>query len=140
MKHPHLLLYLSLPLILLLAYTGLSKLQDLEGFQQALLKQPLPESLHQPLGWLLPLSEVVAALLLVWKPRRPYGWWLAFGLMTAFTLYVGLILSGAFGYVPCSCGGILERMSWEAHLLLNASAWLLSLLGLHASQGSSTQT
>ncbi|WP_017733380.1 MauE/DoxX family redox-associated membrane protein [Nafulsella turpanensis] len=131
MKHPHRLLYLSLPLILLLAYTGISKLLDLKQFSQDLLSQPLPDSLHPLLVWLLPAAELGAALLLAWKPQRPFAWWPAFGLMGMFTLYTVLILSGAFAYVPCSCGGMLESLSWKEHLLVNSFFCFLSLSGLY---------
>ena len=123
-------LYLSLPLIMLFVYTAVSKLQDLEGFRQAMLNQPLPEGLTVPLVWAVPLGELLAAGLLLYRPLQLWGFALASLLMGLFTGYTGLILLGQFSFVPCSCGGMLESLSWEQHLPVNSFFWILSLAGL----------
>jgi putative oxidoreductase len=130
MKRKDHLLYLALPLIGLFAYTAFSKLLTPEAFRKAMLNQPLPETMSHLLVWLLPLTELAVAGLLLYPPWRRWGFALASGLLTGFTAYTGLILSGYFGYVPCSCGGLLEQLSWEQHLWVNLLFWGLSLCGL----------
>lgn len=130
MKRHDNLFYLSLPLIMLFAYTAVSKLQDVALFRKTMLNQPLPEYLGSQLVWAVPLLELAAVALLLYRPLRLPGFALASLLMGLFTGYVILILLGQFGYIPCSCGGILESLSWEQHLLLNALFWMLSLWGL----------
>ncbi|WP_224995050.1 MauE/DoxX family redox-associated membrane protein [Cesiribacter sp. SM1] len=131
MKTKDRLLYLSLPLIMLFAYTALSKLLAPEAFRRAMLNQPLPEAFSHQLVWLLPLAELLTAGLLLYPPLQKWGFALATGLMTSFTSYVCLILLGYFDYVPCSCGGMLEQLSWEQHLGVNLLFWALSLYGFY---------
>ncbi|EMR00915.1 MauE/DoxX family redox-associated membrane protein [Cesiribacter andamanensis] len=123
------LLYLSLPLIGLFAYTALSKLLAPEVFREALLNQPLPEGLSLSLVWAIPLAELLAVGLLLYAPWRKWGFVLSGGLMLLFTGYVSLVVLGYLGERPCSCGGILERLSWEQHLLVNLLFYTLSLWG-----------
>lgn len=117
-------------LIVLFIYTASSKLLDIAAFRKQMMNQPLPEAIRQNLVWLVPLSETTASIFLIIKPLRLYGFLLAFLLMLAFTLYVSLILAKAFAYIPCSCGGILNTLSWEAHLILNIVFTLLALAGV----------
>lgn len=131
MKQRHdLLFYLSLPLIILFAYTAVSKLQDMEGFRKAMLNQPLPEWLADQLAWVVPLAELLAAGLLLYRPLQVWGFVLASLLMGAFTGYALLIILEQFPFIPCSCGGMLESLSWEQHLLVNSLFLILSLSGL----------
>ncbi|GGG18906.1 MauE/DoxX family redox-associated membrane protein [Pontibacter amylolyticus] len=106
-------------LILLFFYTALSKLLDLQAFQGQLVLQPFPAGWESVLLWALPLTELLVCVLLFFPRTRQQGLYLATLLMSIFTLYVALILSRAFGYIPCSCGGVLERMDWETHLVFN---------------------
>ena len=123
----------SLPLIGLFAYTALSKLQAPDVFLKAMLNQPLPEWLSSPLVWAIPLLEGLAVFLLLYRPLRLWGFLLSSGLMLLFTGYVLLILQGSFGYVPCSCGGMLEGLSWEQHLWVNLFFLAVSLWGFFKS-------
>jgi len=117
-------------LIILFIYTASSKLLDIAAFRKQMLNQPLPETLRQNLVWLVPLSEITTSIFLIIKPLRLYGFVLAFLLMLAFTLYVSLILAKAFAYIPCSCGGILNTLSWEVHLIFNIVFTILALAGI----------
>lgn len=129
MKSNGIILIVSTLLVLLFAYTGLSKLLDFESFRGQMLNQPLPQAIRSLLVWAVPLAELVTVGLLVIKPFRLMGLVSSLLLMTGFTLYVGLVLSDAFDYVPCSCGGIMESLSWEAHLIVNILFLLMALTG-----------
>lgn len=107
-------------LILLFLYTALSKLLDLQAFRGQLVLQPFPAGWDSVLLWALPVTELLACTLLFFPRTRLQGLYLASLLMSVFTLYVALILTRAFGYIPCSCGGVLEQMNWETHLVFNA--------------------
>lgn len=117
-------------LIILFIYTASSKLLDIAAFRKQMLNQPLPETLKQNLVWLVPVSKITTSIFLIIKPLRLYGFVLAFLLMLAFTLYVSLILAKAFAYIPCSCGGILNTLSWEVHLIFNIVFTILALAGI----------
>ncbi len=114
-------------LVILFAYAGASKLADPREFSRQLYQQPLPESWVPYLTYGLPLLELVIALSLLLPGLRSYGLFFYAGLMSAFTLYIALILLGVFERVPCSCGGVLSRLDWPAHLIFNACFLLLSL-------------
>lgn len=121
---------IAILLIVLFIYTASSKLLDIAAFRKQMLNQPLPETLKQNLVWLVPVSEITTSIFLIFKRLRLYGFLLAFLLMLAFTFYVSLILAKAFSYIPCSCGGILNTLSWEAHLIFNIVCTLLALAGI----------
>jgi putative oxidoreductase len=130
MKSNCVILIVSTLLILLFTYTAVSKLLEFDTFKGQMLNQPLPKFLSSQLVWAVPLAELVTAGLLVIKPFRLIGLCCALLLMTGFTLYVALVLFHVFERVPCSCGGIMESLSWEGHLIVNALFWLMALIGV----------
>ena len=130
MKSNGIILIVSTLLVLLFAYTAVSKLVDSETFRGQMLNQPLPETISGQLVWAVPLAELVTAGLLIIKPFRLIGLCCALLLMTGFTLYVALVLFHAFERVPCSCGGIMGSLSWEGHLVVNTLFWLMALAGV----------
>ncbi len=54
--------------------------------------------------------------------------------MASFTVYIGLVLTGLFGRVPCSCGGVLSSLGWEAHFLFNVCILALAVIGVYGLQ------
>ncbi|WP_407637169.1 MauE/DoxX family redox-associated membrane protein [Daejeonella oryzae] len=51
-------------------------------------------------------------------------------LLIQFTIYIILIMLNVFGRIPCSCGGILEEMSWGQHLVFNLFFLLLTIIAI----------
>ena len=49
---------------------------------------------------------------------RFFGLFAAYTLMAMFTAYIYIILNFS-AFVPCSCGGVLENMTWNQHLVFN---------------------
>ena len=60
---------------------------------------------------------------------RIWGFKLASGLFLLFTGYVALVLTGIFGRIPCSCGGIVSTLGWWEHLVLNIVLLVTAILG-----------
>jgi membrane protein implicated in regulation of membrane protease activity len=116
-------------LIVLWVYAATSKLTDVNVFTEQLKRQPIPESAVGILIWILPAGELIIALLLSSIKTRTYGLLLSLILMTVFTLYVGLALSGAYGSIPCSCGGIFFFLQWKGHLVFNTVVTLAAFIG-----------
>lgn len=106
-------------LVLLLVYTGLSKLVHHNRFVFELKLQPIPTSAIIWLSWLLPFTELFIAASLFFYHFRVYGLFAALILMIGFTSYTSLILLNSFKVIPCSCGGIISLMSWKQHLIFN---------------------
>lgn len=115
--------------ILLFVYTAINKLIARTKFEVVLKKSPLLEGYAGEVSWLLPVAEIIVSCLLLFPTMRKYGLYGAAILMTIFTLYIVYMLLFASN-LPCSCGGVLENLSWTQHLLFNIFFLLLSILAL----------
>lgn len=116
--------------ILLFVYAAISKLLDFENFQVQVGQSPLVSVFASWLAWMVPILELIIALLLGVPKFRIWGLFGAFTLMTIFTVYIFIVLNYS-SFVPCSCGGILEKMSWKAHLAFNIVFVLLAAIAIY---------
>ncbi|QIY82993.1 hypothetical protein HER18_05300 [Chryseobacterium sp. NEB161] len=104
--------------VLLFIYAAVSKLMDFENFRVQLAQSPMLSAYAGVVSYgVIALELVISMLLLVPKTRKA-ALYASFGLMVAFTVYIYLILKYS-DFVPCSCGGILEKMGWKEHLVFN---------------------
>ena len=115
--------------ILLFVYAAVSKILDFENFQVQLGQSPLLSAFAGSVSWGVPLVELVIALLLLVPRFRFIGLLAAFSLMVMFTTYIIIILNFS-SFVPCSCGGILEKMGWTEHLIFNIVFVMLAAVGI----------
>src|SRR5665213_1124943 len=116
-------------LIILFAYAAISKLIDYRAFTFQLHKSPLLNGNEHTIAWIIPTVEILAVLLLLFRPTRTTGLFLSFLLMLLFTSYLGfMLLSGQ--HLPCSCGGILQGLSWRTHFIFNLVFLALSAAGI----------
>jgi hypothetical protein len=49
--------------------------------------------------------------------------------MVMFTTYI-IAITQFSDYIPCSCGGILQKMNWNQHLVFNIVFTGFSLAGI----------
>jgi len=119
MKRKTVIEILSSLLILLFVYASVSKWLDFHTYIGEINNQPFPNWMTPALVWLIPLTEVSIAMLLMFEKTQLLGFWASLVLMSLFTIYTILILLKFFGRVPCSCGGVIEKLSWKQHLFLN---------------------
>lgn len=117
-------------LIVLWVYAAISKLIDFDQNRNAMLQQVFPVFIAEILAWAVPLTELAAASLLVASTTRVAGLYISFSLLLLFSIYILTVVIGYFGRVPCSCGGILEEMSWGQHLAFNILFIFLNFLAL----------
>jgi uncharacterized membrane protein YphA (DoxX/SURF4 family) len=115
--------------ILLFVYTALTKLLDYEKFQVQIGQSPLLSSLSGFIVWFIPSVEIVISIMLALPRFRAMGLYMAFTLMVLFTGYIVAILNFN-GHVPCSCGGVLEKMGWTEHLIFNIVFVLFAAVGI----------
>lgn len=115
--------------ILLFTYAATSKLLEYETFVIQLGQSPLLSAYAPITAILVPGIEFGVVLLLLFQKTRSIGLYASYGLMCVFTIYVGIILYFA-PFTPCSCGGILEAMDWNQHLLFNCCFVVLTGLAL----------
>lgn len=114
--------------ILLFLYTGMSKLMDYTVFKEQIGSSPILRPLAPLVAWALPLTEFVVAALLFIPRTRQLGLYISFVLMLFFTGYIIAILNFS-EHIPCSCGGVLENLSWQQHLIFNIVFTILALAG-----------
>lgn len=117
-------------LIVLLFVTGLGKVFNHSAFVSQLNKQPLPDWSTAILSYLLPMLELGTVTLLCIPKLRFWGLGLAILLMTAYTIYAYLAFIEIYGYVPCACGKVFEKMSWKQHFFFNLGITLLGVPAL----------
>lgn len=112
------------------SYAAASKLIDFKSFRIQILIQPVPRWSVAYLIYIVPLTEILTITLLLFKKTKTLGLYSAASLMVLFTLYVGLAMSGAFGSIPCSCGGVIGKLSWPQHFIFNLIFLGLSTYGI----------
>src|SRR5258706_16059953 len=116
-------------LILLFVYTGINKFLAIDSVKLVLKQYPLIGSMPNIIAWGLPITELVVAILLFIPRTRLRGFYASLLLMTAFTLYLGYMLIFTTK-LPCTCGGMLQKLSWPQHFVFNIFFVLLSLAGI----------
>lgn len=115
--------------IFLFTYTVINKLLDLRSFQSVLAQSPFIGRHALFFSFLLPVTELLAVGLLFLPVTRRTGLLLSLLLMTGFTVYISFMLLTQ-STLPCSCGGVLKKMTWPQHLWFNMLFTLLAAAGL----------
>jgi len=115
--------------ILLFLYTATSKLFDWHTFREELQSSPLVGNFAGVLVWLVPVLEIVLAITLFVPTWKLYGLYATFILMVLFTAYVFAILL-IDNQLSCSCGGIIENLPPDRHIIFNAICVLLAGLAI----------
>lgn len=119
----------SIMYVLLFVYAAISKILDFENFQTQLGQSPLLSAYAKSISFLVILVELAFSVLLVLPVYRIKGLYLSVSLMAIFTTYIILILNFS-SFIPCSCGGILERLGWSEHLIFNFFFVVIGSIGL----------
>jgi len=120
---------IALFFVILFLYTGIAKLMEFDVFQEQLADSPVLEPVAPIVAWGLPIVEFIVSILLFFPRWRLKGLYAAFGLMVLFTSYVIALLTTSTE-LPCSCGGIIEALSWQGHLIFNSTLILLSIAAI----------
>lgn len=111
--------------IALFIYASISKILDYENFQIQLGQSPLLSAFTGLISWGIPSAEILIAISLAFPKSRVAGLIASLLLMIMFSAYIFIVLHFS-NYIPCGCGGILENMRWEEHLVFNIAFVLLS--------------
>ncbi|WP_333853008.1 MauE/DoxX family redox-associated membrane protein [Epilithonimonas sp.] len=113
--------------ILLFIYASVSKLLDFENFQVQIAQSPLLSAYAGFISYAVIIVEIIIVLILIYPKTQILGLYLSTALMTEFTVYIYLILNYS-DFVPCSCGGILEKLGWTEHLIFNIICVILGII------------
>jgi uncharacterized membrane protein YphA (DoxX/SURF4 family) len=120
---------IALLFVVLFVYAAVTKLLDYEKFRVQLGQSPLLTNFAGWVAWAIPAIEIVLSVMLVIPRSRHVAFFGSFGLMVMFTAYIIAILQFS-DYIPCSCGGVLQDMSWTQHLVFNVVFVLLGFGGI----------
>ena len=116
-------------LILLWTYASLSKLLDYEQSRSEMQNQVFSMGFAQVLTWLVPLVELGTALLLCFGRTLKTGLYISTVLLFSFTGYIILVMTNVFGRIPCSCGGIIQQLNWNQHMVFNLVFLAIAVTG-----------
>jgi hypothetical protein len=118
-------------LMLLFIYAATIKLIGYTAFRSLLSQSVLFKQIPDLIALGVPLLELGIAALLFNPRSRLIGLYASFALMLAFTIYITYMLIFIEKNIrPCGCGGVLNNLGWEEHLIFNIGFTLLSALGI----------
>jgi len=124
--------------ILLFIYAATSKLTDLPKFKTQIGQSPLLTAMAGWVAWLIPAIEIIIAMALFTKAYRVPALYASYSLMVLFTAYI-IAITRFSAFIPCSCGGILSKMSWNQHLVFNIFFLFIAAAGLLAAPAARTE-
>ncbi|SFH37726.1 MauE/DoxX family redox-associated membrane protein [Pedobacter insulae] len=127
--NPTVVKIISYSLVLLFIYAAANKLLDYQKFTVQIGQSPILIGYAGFIAWFIPAIEIVIVLLLFHPKTLLIGLYASYGLMAMFTGYIVVILNFA-ERVPCSCGGILDKMGWHEHLIFNITFTILPVIGI----------
>lgn len=133
MKKSIIIEIISMLFVILFVYTAISKFMDFTLFKETIASSPVLEPVAGIVAWVLPIVEILVSILLLVPVLRLKGLYASLGLMMAFTIYIIYILKFS-PHIPCSCGGVIELMSWREHLVFNSAFILLAALAIWLSR------
>src|ERR1700744_5225592 len=110
--------------IILFLYTAASKLLDYTLFSEQISSTDILAPIAKYIAIIVPLAEIGAVALLVLPGHRLKGLYSCLILMAIFTCYIIYIFE-TNEKLPCSCGGIIQLLSWKQHLYCNSAFILL---------------
>jgi uncharacterized membrane protein YphA (DoxX/SURF4 family) len=115
--------------ILLWTYAAISKLKDVDKFYGQVSQSPMLTPFATIAVWTIPTLEILLAVLLISGKHKRFALYASYSLMTLFCFYI-IGITEYSPYVPCSCGGILEHMTWSQHLYFNLLFCLLAAMAI----------
>tara|TARA_R100000306_G_scaffold19529_1_gene23652 strand:+ start:4454 stop:5929 length:1476 start_codon:yes stop_codon:yes gene_type:complete len=116
---------ISVLFVILFVYAAVSKVFDFGVFVGQLAQSPLLSAFAYPIAVSVPSMEIGIAVLLMISKFRYFALFASYMIMVMFTTYILIILNFS-DFIPCSCGGVLEKLSWTQHLLFNICFIVLS--------------
>ncbi len=115
--------------ILLFVYAALSKLLVFDEFKMQIGQSQMLTHFSEIIAWVVPSLEILIAILIIIPRFRLLGMYAAFNLMIMFTAYIFIVINFSDD-IPCSCGGIIEKLGWTEHLIFNTAFVILGFIGI----------
>jgi hypothetical protein len=115
--------------VILFVYAAVNKLLDVEKFRVQIGQSPMLSLFAHWLAVVIPMIEIIISIMLVFSTVRLFALYAALALMVVFTSYIVAILNFSI-YIPCSCGGVLEKLGWTEHLIFNCLFVLMAVVAI----------
>jgi len=115
--------------ILLFLYTSINKTFHIHTTAIVIGLTSSLDNVSYVVAWSIVVSEYLVSILLLIPKTRRYGLLGSLILMLGFTVYIGLMLMTKSS-LPCSCGGVISKLSWKQHLIFNIFFTFLAFVGV----------
>lgn len=116
--------FVTAVLLFLFVYTALNKLFDFNFFRATLSTQPAIGKSAYWVSWMIIIPELMISILLFIPRYRMIGLICSVFLLMVFTMYIVYMLF-KYPHLPCSCGGVISKMSWAQHMFFNIALIVL---------------
>lgn len=120
---------ISAVLVFLFLYTGLSKYLSFHTFEFTISKSVIINKHAYIVALFLPGIEIITTILLTVPRTRLLGLYASIGLLFSFTSYLIYMVNYA-PQLPCSCGGIIQQLSWTQHIILNITLLVATTIAI----------
>lgn len=115
---------------LLWLYTSVYKFLQIDNSITQMTDSPLIASFAVWFGYGLPIVELALFILLLFTKTRKYALIGSVALLAIFTAYIIVILNFYRAETPCTCGGIISKLSWNNHIYFNLTFLLMGVYAL----------
>lgn len=120
---------IALSLALLFFYAAVSKLDQYSIFRLQLQKFPLALPLIEQMAWLVPVSELVIAGLLLFPALQVKGLFSALLFLSLYTIYLTCMPDSRFT-LSCRCGEPWPSFSLKSNIIFNLLCVLVTSVGV----------
>ncbi|MFD2595153.1 MauE/DoxX family redox-associated membrane protein [Sphingobacterium griseoflavum] len=115
-------------IFVLFMYAAFSKTLKFDVFVNNLGKSPFFENINISLIAIIVIAlEYSVPFLLFFEKTAKFGYLTSFVLFLLFSGYIVMLLQIS-PYLPCSCGGFTEVLSWTQHIYFNIFFLVVSVL------------
>ena len=121
-------------LIFLFVYAAITKLTDFGHFKSVLSTSILIGKYASLVALTIPIIELAISVMLIVPLLRLLGLYASLFLLVVFTVYLVFMVLYSPN-LPCSCGGILQQLSWTQHIFLNLAFISLAIVGIVLQKG-----
>lgn len=127
-KHSYVITFLQCLVFFLFVYSGITKTMGFGLFVNTIDKSLFFNDFNTRfIGAAVIAAELAIPVLLFFESTTLYGYLLSFLLLLLFTAYIFLMFLFS-PFLPCSCGGLIESLSWRGHIFFNLAFMSISLL------------
>lgn len=110
-------------------YTAYAKTVDHARFLAGLTRVHLISGFAVFISFAVPAVEVIVAVLLLIPQTAKIGLYSFIAVMSSFTIYIICAMIWE-PYLPCRCGGAIEKLSWGQHIWFNLAFIAIAVVAL----------